>query len=112
MKIDNSHTIYDAYMKYRRKTLSGVTGVGIGWILSQNLRKANFFMYKNQVKYQQWRQQQGCWPVDTIFSTMKDIAHNNNLACNYPYKPTPTPNNNYNTYSVLNNKDKIMKLLS
>jgi hypothetical protein len=50
---DDAHTIWGASMKAQHKTLPDGTGAGMGWILAQNLRKANFVMDKRQANYQQ-----------------------------------------------------------
>jgi hypothetical protein len=59
VKREDAHTIWGASMKAQHKTLPDGTGAGMGWILAQNLRKANFVMDKRQENAQQWRRQHG-----------------------------------------------------
>jgi hypothetical protein len=59
VKREDAHTIWGASMKAQHKTLPDGTGAGMGWILAQNLRKANFVMDKRQENYEHWRRQQG-----------------------------------------------------
>jgi hypothetical protein len=54
----DAHTIWGASMKAQHKTLPDGTGAGMGWILAQNLRKANFVMDRREENAQQWRQRQ------------------------------------------------------
>jgi hypothetical protein len=59
VKREDAHTIWGASMKAQHKTLPDGTGAGMGWILAQNLRKANFVMDKREENAQQWRRRQG-----------------------------------------------------
>ena len=45
---DKAHTMAGASMKAQHKTLLDGTGAGIGWILDQQLRKANCVMDQNE----------------------------------------------------------------
>jgi hypothetical protein len=58
VKREDAHTIWGASMKAQHKTLPDGTGAGMGWILAQNLRKANFVMDKREENAQQWRRRQ------------------------------------------------------
>jgi hypothetical protein len=51
---EDAHTIWGASMKAQHKTLPDGTGAGMGWILAQNLRKANFVMDRREENAQQW----------------------------------------------------------
>jgi hypothetical protein len=55
---EDAHTIWGASMKAQHKTLPDGTGAGMGWILAQNLRKANFVMDRREENAQQWRRRQ------------------------------------------------------
>jgi hypothetical protein len=59
VKRADAHTIWGASMKAQHKTLPDGTGAGMGWILAQNLRKANFVIDKREENAQQWWRQHG-----------------------------------------------------
>jgi hypothetical protein len=54
----DAHTIWGASLKAQHRTLPDGTGAGMGWILAQNLRKANFIMDRREENAQPWRQRQ------------------------------------------------------
>jgi hypothetical protein len=54
----DARTIWGASIKAQHKTIPDRTGAGMGWILAQNLRKANFVMARREENAQQWRRRQ------------------------------------------------------
>ena len=55
---NQAHTVWRACMKGQHKTLPDGTGAGMGWILANNLQKANYVIDKNQQTYKIWKVQQ------------------------------------------------------
>ena len=48
---DQDHTVWRACMKGKHKTLPDSTGSGMGWILANNLQKANYVIDKKKKSY-------------------------------------------------------------
>ena len=57
---DEAHTVWRASMKAQHKTLPDGTGAGKGWILANQLGKANFVI-KQQKQWREKQQQQQPW---------------------------------------------------